>query len=62
MKKVVLLLLAIFLLCGCGKKEIFYLDDKYYNNGDYISVTSEKIDNNGSYLLYTYNNFLIIII
>ena len=57
MKKVVLLLLAIFLLCGCGKKEIFYLDDKYYNNGDYISVTSEKIDNNGSYLLYTYNNF-----
>lgn len=57
MKKIVLLIITIFLICGCGKKELFYLNDKYYNNGDYVNVTSNDIDYNNSYLLYTYNNF-----
>ena len=57
MKKVVLLLLTIFLFIGCTNKEVFYLSEKYYNNGDYISISSEEISDNESYLLYTYNNF-----
>ena len=57
MKKIVLLIITIFLICGCAKKELFYLNDKYYNNGDYVNVTSNDIDYNNSYLLYTYNNF-----
>ena len=60
MKKVVLLIIAIFLFCGCAKKELFYLNDKYYNNGDYVNVTSNDINYNESYLLYTYNNFCVL--
>ena len=57
MKKVVLLLLAIFLFIGCTNNDVFSLSEKYYNNGDYISVSSEEISDNESYLLYIYNNF-----
>lgn len=59
MKKIVLLI-AIFLLVGCTKKiDRFYLNDIYYNNGEYISMTSDKLDNikNNSMIIYTYNNF-----
>ena len=57
MKKIVLLL-AILLLVGCSHKT-FYLSDKYYHNGDYISVTSNDIKSldNESYVLYIYNNY-----
>lgn len=55
------LLIAIFLLTGCvfSKREVFYLTDKYYNMGNYISVSSSDLEklNNESYILYTYNNF-----
>lgn len=57
MKKVVLLLLTIFLFIGCTNNDVFSLSEKYYNNGDYISVSSEEISDNESYLLYIYNNF-----
>ena len=57
MKKVVLLLLTIFLFIGCTNNEVFSLSEKYYNNGDYISISSEEISDNESYLLYIYNNF-----
>ena len=60
MKKIVLLI-AIFLLIGCtfNKQEKFYLNNKYYNKGEYISVDSKDIDNikNDSMIIYTYNNF-----
>ena len=55
MKKIVLLVILL-LLCGCGKEPV-YLTDKYYNNGDYISVSSSELSNNETYILYTYNNF-----
>ena len=58
MKKIVLLI-AIFLLVGCVKQEKFYLNDKYYNNGDYIKLSSSELLDikNDSMVIYTYNNF-----
>ena len=60
MRKIVLLI-AIFLLTGCvsNKVEKFYLNDKYYNEGNYISLDSVELENikNDSMIIYTYNNF-----
>jgi hypothetical protein len=58
--KKVLLFIIILLLVGCSNKKEFYLTDKYYNNGDYISVHESDIKDNESYILYTYNNFCIL--
>ena len=43
------------------KIEKFYLSDKYYANGDFISVDYKELKelNKDSYVLYTYNNFCI---
>ncbi len=59
MKKFVLLI-TIFLLVGCTNNKEFYLEDKYYQNGDYINVSSSDIKDNESYILYTYNNFCVL--
>ena len=59
MKKIVLLI-TIFLLVGCTNNKEFYLEDKYYHNGDYINVSSSDIKDNESYILYTYNNFCVL--
>ena len=64
-KKIIILLVLFFLiLCGCSKKknevvEKFYLDSEYYNKGDYIKVNSKDLEDikNGSFLLFTYNNY-----
>lgn len=60
MKKIVLLI-AIFLLTGCvfSKHEKFYLNNLYYNNGEYISLDSSELESikNNSMIIYTYNNF-----
>ena len=60
MKKIVLLI-AIFLLTGCilNKTEKFYLNDEYYNKGDYISLDSSTLESikDNSMIIYTYNNF-----
>ena len=59
MKKIVILI-AIFLLVGCTKKiDKFYLNNEYYNKGDYISLDSVKLEEirNNSMIIYTYNNF-----
>lgn len=56
MKKIVLLI-AIFLLVGCTNSKKIYLTDKYYNKGDYISVTKDEIKTDEAFILYTYNNF-----
>ena len=58
MKKIVLLL-AIFLLTGCANK-LFYLTDKYYNEGNFIKVSANEINTDESYLIYTYNNFCVL--
>ena len=43
------------------KIEKFYLSDKYYNHGEYITTTSEELKNldKDNYIIYTYNNFCI---
>ena len=55
--KRVLLLIVMFLMIGCTNNKKIYLTDKYYNNGDFISVKANDIKDNESYILYTYNNF-----
>lgn len=60
MKKLVLCLILLFIICGCDKDSSgkFYLDNKYYGDGEYIEVESSDIrKNNDSYVLFTYNNF-----
>lgn len=59
-KKIYLILLMVVFvfLTGCEKKEKFYLDTKYYNEGEFIKVDSDFVNNNkGSYVIFTYNNY-----
>ncbi len=43
------------------KHEKFYINDKYYNNGKFIKITSNDLNNlinsKDSFLLYTYNDY-----
>ena len=52
-------LIIILVICIINRKPSkFYLDDKYYNEGQYISVKSDEVNNlDGNYILFTYNNF-----
>ncbi len=48
------------MMFGCTKKiEKFYLADKYYNVGEYITVNSDELEQikNDSMIIYTYNNY-----
>lgn len=63
MKKIVVVIFLIFLITGCvlnqndGKSRL-YLDDTYYNKGNYIKVSSDKVnDLSGNYVLFTYNSY-----
>ena len=56
MKKVLLLIITLLLITGC-KSEKIYLSDKYYNEGNYISVKSLDGLEKDSYVLYTYNYY-----
>lgn len=56
MKKV-LLIIIIIIITGCTNNSKFYLTDKYYNNGEMISVSPSDINSHESFILYTYNNF-----
>ena len=60
MKKIVLLI-VILLLTGCtfNKSDKFYLNNKYYNKGEYIKVDSKELESikDESMIIYTYNNF-----
>jgi len=63
MKKIVILLTILIVITGCNKTKDkkFYLDDKYYNNGSFIEITEEELNNlqdsESSYLIYTYNSY-----
>ena len=64
MKKIIIILTFIFLLTGCDNNisnEKFYLDDKYYNEGNYIEINNEQMEElkekKESYLLFTYNSY-----
>ena len=60
-KKIILLIFIIILLCGCNKKDnnVFSLDSKYYNKTEFIKVSSTELDklSKESFLLFTYNNY-----
>ena len=43
-KILILLLLILFITSGCTKKDKIYLNDEYYNNGDFIVVDNEELD------------------
>lgn len=69
-KKIFIITLCIITLiitgCSFNKKinqnsdiERFYLNDEYYNKGNFISIDSAKLNKmtNESYVLFTYNNY-----
>ena len=57
----VVLLYFLFRKDNTSNKEKFYLEDIYYQSGEYLSVTpgevKEALANKKSFLLFTYNNF-----
>lgn len=61
MKKIILIILTIILITGCKKQntEKMYLEEKYYNESEYIEVTAKDIKelNQETYLVFTYNNY-----
>lgn len=59
MKKVVLFIITLLLITGCKEKQIekFHLNNKYYNEGKFITIKNLDDLKNDSYILYTYNNF-----
>ena len=57
MKKVVLFIITLLIITGCNKTEKIYLSDKYYNEGNYISVKNLDGLEKDSYVLYTYNYY-----
>ena len=49
--------IAILSLSACTQK--FYLDEQYYNQGNYVEITSKDFESLDSqnYVLFTYNNY-----
>ncbi len=58
MYKKIISILFIILLVACTKEKI-YLDDEYYNNGEYIEVDSNYFNDNShkNYIIYVSNTF-----
>ena len=52
-----ILWLSVMHLSACTQK--FYLDEQYYNQGNFIEITSNDFENLDSqnYVLFTYNNY-----
>ena len=62
MKKLLVLLTILIVITGCkSKNSKFYLDDQYYNDGSYIEITKEELEElqnkKATYLLFTYNSY-----
>lgn len=63
MKKLLVFLTLLIVITGCNskKQDKFYLDDEYYNNGSYVEITKDKLEelqnNKASYLVFTYNSY-----
>lgn len=59
MKRLVLLITTILLITGCKEKQIekFHLNNKYYNEGNYINIKNLDDLEKDTYVLYTYNNY-----
>ena len=58
MKKIIIFILCI-ILTGCYNKEKTHLSDKFYNEGKYIEIKSNQINNykNDNYVIFTYNSY-----
>ncbi len=58
MKKIIIFILCI-ILTGCYNKEKIHLSDKFYNEGKYIEIKSNQINNykNDNYVIFTYNSY-----
>lgn len=58
-KKILIVILWIFVvfLSACTKR--FYLDKQYYNQGNFIEITSNEFEtlDSKNYILFTYNNY-----
>ncbi len=60
MKKILIVLSLLLILCGCQKKENiekFYLNDNYYDTSGLKEVKSDELKSDDSYLLFTYNYY-----
>lgn len=59
MKKAVLFIITLLLITGCKEKQIerFHLNNKYYNEGKFITIKNIDELKNDTYVLYTYNNY-----
>lgn len=55
---VVILIVLVFYLFNHDSNKI-YLSNKYYNDGNFIKVKSDDLNNleNENYILFTYNNY-----
>lgn len=59
-KKIITIsLFCIICLTGCNSNKQIYLSDKYYNDGEYIEITNDDLENkkDETYILFTYNNY-----
>lgn len=66
MKKIIIIA-SIFIVVLIGfliifypiKTDKFYLDDKYYNEGNFININSNDLNNinSNNYIVFTYNNY-----
>ncbi len=67
-KKILIIIICIFsiLMTACSNRikqndntGKIYLNDKYYNNGNFIKVKGNDLSNinNENYILFTYNNY-----
>ena len=58
LKRISLLLFLIIIVTGCSSSK-FYLEDKYYQNGEYIEINEKEFAKmeNTSYVLFIYNSY-----
>lgn len=62
-KKIVIVLIFAVLVVGIfflkvNTNEKITIDDKYYQNGNYIEVTNEELDNlDGNFIVFVHNGF-----
>ena len=59
--KILILVVLVTFVSGCFNSDVekFYLDDKYYNNGEFVELTSDEYEllDSKNYVVFTYNNF-----
>ena len=65
--KILIIITALIIICGITfviykkNNKPFYLEEKYYNQTDFIEVSTKDvnmlIENKSSFVIYVYNNF-----